>query len=136
VREALLLQLAAVRDERRSGDADAEAAEHHRCLSARHLLGVGDLLRDRRLTSAVLLRPGDAYPAAGGEFSLPGPQAGEPPGLGEPRKLVGGEIGCQVLGEPGTELLTKAVEILAHAEACIRPAAGGRACARAPPAIA
>ena len=103
-REALLLLLGAVGEDRRADDADAEVVDDLRRVGAGHLLDVGDLLGDRGAAPAVLGRPGDRHPAVGGERRLPGAQRGDALGLGQLRDALAAQVVGEMGGEPAAQL--------------------------------
>ena len=69
--EAALLRLGAPLHERRADHHDADRVDRGRSVGAAHLLGVDELLEERRAASAVLARPVDADPLAGVHRPVP-----------------------------------------------------------------
>src|SRR5206468_7579140 len=110
--EAPLLRLAAVGEDGRARDADAEVADDLGRPGAHHLLDVDDLLGDAGVAPAVRLGPRDADPARLGQLPLPGAQAPDALVRGEPGGVLGAQIVRDVLLEPATQLATEAIEIL------------------------
>src|SRR5262245_15363573 len=110
--ETPLLLVGAVGDDRRPGDADPEVADHLGRACPRHLLDVGELLRDGRVTATELARPVDAHPAGLRQRPLPGAQAANALVLRHPGGVLGAKVVGNVCLQPRPQLLPEGVDAL------------------------
>ncbi len=104
---ALLLFLGAPMDQRRAQQAHADRAGQDRRAGAEILLVEDDLLHEAGAAPAIFLRPGDADPAGGVHFLLPGAAAFQRLAIGRDAlvlRVLDLEVVGQVRVEPGAQL--------------------------------